>query len=327
MIETVFRTDELPVTDRFDHWVECIGRSHTPMEMYSDHAAEYWGYHRVLSLGAVNVWPTTYHPVRYQRTPRLIRQSDPEGYTIALPIRGTNGVAWDDDKALYGPDEFYVVDSSRPFELDCRTDDALCASVGICVPKSLLPQFGGKSSPILERGFPARHGVGALLARFVDDLCTDTASFQPSDGPRLGATLIDLVAAMFAQALDAERVLDPATRRRTLVQQIHAFIQRHLADPDLTPRSIAAAHHISLSHLHQLFQDEDLTVAAWIRHQRLERAHHDLADQSQRATPIHAIAARWGFPRPADFTRAFRETYGIPPKEHRHQTLRTHPSN
>ncbi|MER7694990.1 helix-turn-helix domain-containing protein [Streptomyces sp. NPDC097610] len=72
--------------------------------------------------------------------------------------------------------------------------------------------------------------------------------------------------------------------------------------------------------LHRLFQHEDETVAASIRRQRLERTRHDLADPAQRTTPVHAIATRWGFPRAAEFTRAFRTAYGIPPKEYRHQT-------
>ncbi|MFF0222770.1 helix-turn-helix domain-containing protein [Streptomyces sp. NPDC004629] len=38
-----------------------------------------------------------------------------------------------------------------------------------------------------------------------------------------------------------------------------------------------------------------------------------------RVTPIHAIAARSGFPRAADFTRAFRRAYGVSPSDYRHQ--------
>jgi len=105
--------------------------------------------------------------------------------------------------------------------------------------------------------------------------------------------------------------------------RIRAFIQHHLADPDLTPRTIAAAHHISLSYLHRLFQDEQFTIAAWIRHQRMEHARRDLADRKLLPIPIHAIAARWGFHRATDFTRTFRSTYGIAPRDYRHQALQS----
>jgi AraC-like DNA-binding protein len=36
---------------------------------------------------------------------------------------------------------------------------------------------------------------------------------------------------------------------------------------------------------------------------------------------VHAVAARWGFPRAAEFTRAFRSAYGVPPGELREQAL------
>ena len=82
---------------------------------------------------------------------------------------------------------------------------------------------------------------------------------------------------------------------------------------------IAAAHHISHSYLYRIFQQQSQgeTVMAWIRRLRLEGAHRELADASLRGTPIHVVAARWGFPRASDFTRAFRAAYGLSPSEHR----------
>jgi AraC-like DNA-binding protein len=82
---------------------------------------------------------------------------------------------------------------------------------------------------------------------------------------------------------------------------------------------IAAAHHISLSYLHRIFQEETPgeTVAAWIRTQRLEGARRDLADPNLSSTPVHIIATRWGLVRASDFTRAFRNAYGVSPMEYR----------
>ncbi|MFF3455345.1 helix-turn-helix domain-containing protein [Streptomyces sp. NPDC002730] len=63
------------------------------------------------------------------------------------------------------------------------------------------------------------------------------------------------------------------------------------------------------------------TVAARLRRQRMEAARRDLADPALCGTPIHAIAARWGFPRAADFSRAHRTAYGTTPKGYRHLAL------
>jgi AraC-like DNA-binding protein len=86
------------------------------------------------------------------------------------------------------------------------------------------------------------------------------------------------------------------------------------------PATIAAAHHIWVSHLHRLFGPRGTTVAAWIRRQRLERARRDLADPALRNVPVHRIAARWGFKGHSSFTRAFRAAYDTAPQDYRRAT-------
>ncbi|MFB6784621.1 helix-turn-helix domain-containing protein, partial [Streptomyces sp. NPDC056352] len=89
--------------------------------------------------------------------------------------------------------------------------------------------------------------------------------------------------------------------------------------PGRSPGAIAAAHNISLRSLHRLFQDQDLTVAGWIRARRLERCRRDLADPLLHSRPVRAIAACWGFTDPTThFSRAFRAAYGMPPGDYRH---------
>ncbi|MFD0351111.1 helix-turn-helix domain-containing protein [Kitasatospora aburaviensis] len=129
------------------------------------------------------------------------------------------------------------------------------------------------------------------------------------------------MSALLAHHLDAEEALPPESRRRALTHRIRAFIRTRLHDPGLSPGAVAAAHHISVSYLHRLFEGEEETVAAWIRRQRLERARRDLADPALAAVPVHVIAARCGFPRAADFSRAFRGAYGLAPRDFRHDAV------
>ncbi|CAM5724386.1 hypothetical protein SANTM175S_04325 [Streptomyces antimycoticus] len=91
------------------------------------------------------------------------------------------------------------------------------------------------------------------------------------------------------------------------------------------PAAIAAHHHVSVRTLHLLFHSEPETVSARIRRRRLEHCHADLTDPRLRRRSISAIAARWGFLRPADFSRAFRAAYGVAPRELRQAALRSLP--
>ncbi|WP_242904732.1 helix-turn-helix transcriptional regulator [Actinomadura terrae] len=125
--------------------------------------------------------------------------------------------------------------------------------------------------------------------------------------------------------MDAGHLLPEQTHSRALTLRIEAFALAHLGDRDLTPGTIAAAHHISVGYLHRLFRHDGRTVTAWIRTQRLERARRDLADPAQYSTPVQALAARWGFAHASDFSRAFRRAYGTSPRDYREDTRKQNP--
>ncbi|MFJ9379487.1 helix-turn-helix domain-containing protein [Streptomyces sp. NPDC101455] len=323
MISTVFRTTDVPTEDRFEYWRELMSRTIAPSEISSHHAADFRAEQRLMELGPVIVWSGEVLPTRYRRSPRLIRQSDPEQYHLQLLLGGGLGLDHVGRTDTYGPCDLWVSDSSRPYDVRPPRDESRHIVTGVAVelPKASLPLSPDQVRGLLGRRLSGREGSGALLTDFLIGLDRQSGVLRPSDTPRLSKILLDLVSVWFAQPLEAEAALPPETRQQALTMQIRAFIQENLHDPGLTPPVIAAAHHISLSYLHRLFQQwtRGETVAAWIRHERLERARHDLADPLQIATPIRTIAARWGLPRASDFTRAFRSAYGVSPREYRHQ--------
>ncbi|MEV5383073.1 helix-turn-helix domain-containing protein [Streptomyces sp. NPDC052721] len=316
MIEKVFRSDDVPSTDRFDAWRERLGRVVSPLDSRSDHGDGFRAETRLLRLGGSRVWSTVVDPATIRRTSELVRRSDPGVYTLILPLRGESEVAQADREVVHGPFDLHVLDSSRPVHLRLLGGPSVHL-IGADVPKAGIPLPPPWMDQLLTRRLAGREGVGALLSGFLLQLTHDTDSYRTSDGPRLEAALLELLTALFAHHLDADGSSEPNSTRRALVLQIQAFIRRHLQDPRLTPPAIAAAHHISVSYLHRVFQGEGITVASWIRQQRLANARRDMADPALRNTPIHVIASRWGFPRAADFSRAFRNAYGIPPRDYR----------
>ncbi|MFI0504242.1 helix-turn-helix domain-containing protein [Streptomyces albogriseolus] len=321
MIETVFSTEDLPGVDRVDAWREKLSQTHAPVDLVCRPDSDFHAQQRVVQLGSALVWPAAMSPLTIRRTPRLIRGSDPEMIHLSLITKGTMGFRMGGPDALYGPYEIRTNDSSRPFEIFVGPQGEVVEAVSVEVPRVRLPLSSDDLDQVIGHRMAGQEGVGALLAAFLTTLMVSPRSYTAADAPRLETILVDLLAAVFAHALGAMDRLPAESRRRTLTLRIRAFIQANLHDPELTPRTIAAAHHISTSYLHRLFEDEEETVSAWTRTQRLEHARRDLAEPGLRTLPIHAIAARWGFPRAADFTRAFRTAYGLPPRDYRRQAL------
>jgi AraC-like DNA-binding protein len=162
-----------------------------------------------------------------------------------------------------------------------------------------------------------RDGLGASISSLARHIAPRLEEQGPTDGVRLAAALMDLLIVMLAGRLDRATTVAPATRRRALLATLQAFIDSHLADPELSPSTIAAAHHISLRYLHRLFEGQGTTVGERIKTRRLANCRQDLLDPSLAGLPVNAIASRWGFIDAARFSRAFRDAYGQPPGEFR----------
>jgi AraC-like DNA-binding protein len=58
-------------------------------------------------------------------------------------------------------------------------------------------------------------------------------------------------------------------------------------------------------------------VTDWIRRRRLDHCRRELLDPRHAGEPISRIAARWGLLDSSHFSRVFRATYGMSPREFR----------
>ncbi|MFV8267686.1 helix-turn-helix transcriptional regulator [Mycolicibacterium peregrinum] len=100
-----------------------------------------------------------------------------------------------------------------------------------------------------------------------------------------------------------------------LSERIRNFCLVNLEDPGLCVESVASAFGVSTRLVHKVCSAEGFTLAAWVRRQRLDRIHHDLAEPSLRHRSTAAIAARWGIVDPGHLARQFRGEYGKSPSE------------
>lgn len=250
MIGTVFRSKDVPARDRFDHWREAVGQNRSS-HVTSAHAADFWAECLLMELGSATVWPASFQPSRYRRTPTMVRQSDPGTYHLSLLLDGRLHLDHAGRTATFGPGDLHLVDSSQPYDL--RSADGgerhVVKGIGVDFSRELLPLPPHRLRDLLGRRLPGQEGLGALLAEFLVGLYRQVDALQPTDAPRLGTVVLDLISATFAQLVDATAALPPETRQRAMAQRIQAFIRQNLHDPELTPPAIAAAHRISLSYL------------------------------------------------------------------------------
>jgi AraC-like DNA-binding protein len=312
--------DHLPAGDRFEYWREAAHQARmAPVDVQAPDQAGFRFALRYSDLGAVRVSRFVVMPYRVRRTPKLIRQSDPERLSVGMLLHGHGAASQAGRRTQVPSGSFTLYDNSYPYRIDIAPAAGASAARALIVnfPRALLPLPADKVHQLVAVTMPAGPGIGALTSRILTQLATGMDYYTPAEAARLSTAALEVLAARLAHELDGDQWIAPETHRRALQTQIHAFIQQHLGDPDLCPATIAAAHHISVRLLHKLFQEQGQTVAGWIRQRRLEGCRRDLADPAQAARPVAAVAARWGFRSPIHFTRAFRAAYGLPPHHYR----------
>ncbi|MEU6995495.1 helix-turn-helix domain-containing protein [Streptomyces sp. NPDC046465] len=310
-------TDGVPAAERFGWWTEMVGDEVMPVTIRSPHAARFRGSVEAVGMPHSQVAAFSFSPMTASRSPVQIRRHDPEEYYLVLvhgsPIRleQARGVA------CLGAGDMALFSTSAPLVCDFLDRGRQTRLTLLRLPRTALPLAGGRADPLLAEPLSTRpeSGPAALLGSYLGGLPTAARACGPAELTRLGVIGIDLAATVLAGRLGAQDTLPTETRKTALRARIRAFIELNLGDPELTPSAIAAHHHVSVRGLHLLFRREPETVGAMIRRLRLERCHADLADPALGHRTLATTATRWGFRHPADFGRAFRKAYGIPPSE------------
>ncbi|MFE9610124.1 helix-turn-helix domain-containing protein [Streptomyces sp. NPDC006012] len=317
MLTTVLDTARLRPGERTAAWAEVTGLAlvNTLIRFLVQEPDQVSARIRTLALGPVQLSVMSYTPLSSRRTARLIRQSDPEQYQLGLTVAGHQRIEQARSSAALGPGELVLYDSSRPFTAVSGPQPAGTRTVLLQFPRALMPLPEADVAPLCGTALDSRSGVGRLLGLMLNGLVETHGDLTPGDTARLGNTAIDLTAALLAH--HSGRPLPDGSRQRALFQQIGAFIAARLHDPGLKPGTVAAAHFISTRYLHRIFQQHGTTVGEFVRQQRISRCRRDLADPAQRTVPVAVIGARWGYPAPSDFTRAFRTAVGLTPSEYR----------
>jgi len=312
-ITVLLRAEDEPARTRVDYWQHVVGTSLAAYQLRGS-GETLRGEIRQARVGALTVLDFQMADTHAVRAPDLIRKSGPRLVKVDLGIRGQGRYEQEGRQNLLAPGEFQLLDLSRPSHVD--VDESQKLSIAI-FPRALLPVRDNDLRDLTAVRFGPDDAYASLVASMGRELARNLGAYDGASSARIGSAFLDLLALAVATRLGRVDSVPAESRQQAMMARIEAFAEQHLANPALSPGMIAAAHHISVRTLHKMYEAEDWTVAAWIRHLRLERCRQDLLDPDLAGRPVAAVGARWGFSDAAVFSRAFRTAYGLPPAEFR----------
>ncbi|SHN47740.1 helix-turn-helix domain-containing protein [Cryptosporangium aurantiacum] len=306
----------------FEEWEDAISRTFVPLRACRP-AASVTGFRgdvTATSFGSVVLAEVrTASATDVERTPRLIRQTDPELYKFGLQLSGSCVLEQDDRQARLDPGDLAIYDTSRPYRIACSDGFAMIVAM---FPRHLVHLPEQRMAELTAVRLCGDTGLGRLVAPLLRGLTSELDGDRTGITTHLGDAIVDLVTAALAERMALPSTAGARDPHRALVTQVRAYIDQHLPESTLCTQSIAEAHFVSARLLQKAFEAEGTSVSALIRSRRLERCRRDLVDPFLADVPLAVIGHRWGFPDAAHFSRLFRGVFGASPRAYRKAHVR-----
>mgnify|MGYP001087044359 CR=1 FL=1 len=227
-------------------------------------------------------------------------------YFLIYQQGGASVLAQKGQQALLRTGDCALIDSRYASEFNYL---ASMRHLSVHLPCEALERRLQGRRPRLAQAWSGSGAMGGIVGRFVSEIAARHALF----GERDGRAMVEALLALLVPLADDVETLGGRARNFARVQ---AYIEARLGE-ELEPEAIARACAVSVRSLYRLFEERELTLGLHIRQLRVARCAEALRAPSHRHESVTQIALKWGFKDSAHFSRAFKERYGVAPREWR----------
>jgi AraC-like DNA-binding protein len=303
-----FSTESYPARERVAAWGETLGRHcGVRIDLNPRSADDFRSSAKLARASTFALIEGSTSPNRQETSRGSIVNDD---LTFATVTTSRYGVSQLGRSLLLQPGDWSLISNS---DVSVITLPEECRYLAFAVPraaiKPLLPDVGA----MLARRIPASNPALQMLVRYLDLIRRDNVATTPE----LAAAFLDHVCDLLALALGPRRDAAEQARTRGLpaarLQAIKDDIADNLGRPDLSVRSLATRHSVSVRHVQRLFEESGCTFTQFVMEQRLTTAHKALAARSN--VPILSIVHDLGFNDVSYFNRSFRQRFGCTPSD------------
>lgn len=247
------------------------------------------------------------HAHRIVRTPQDVARTGIDFLLVSLHLEGGHDGRCGRRPIQAGPGDVSFVDYAFPFDVVVPPFRTLA----LTVPRTALPE------PMRRRALhglvpDAGHPATRLLVHCLREIHAALPSLTCEQGIAAARALVGLADAASQGSRDVRDDVSPA--KLDLFDQAQARIERSLGDGDLSVAALAGNLGVSRAVLYGLFSEHG-GVQSYIRERRLHRCYEILNGGDRTDETIGAIALSMGFRSEAHFSRAFKERFGLSPRE------------
>ncbi len=312
MIAQAFSTQSLPLFEQLEawcRWYSPVFEVQSPWPAQNGFPATNWNW----SVEGLTVSRVCSPPTLVERSKANIRRSPVDHWAVSLSNHCVSSVRLQDRSMEVPAGTPFVLSLGEDVHIDRDQDDDRTVLL-------LSRDRFGRIAHLLEavKGMILPAAQGTILADYMLVLKRNLPDLAAEDLTRFPNAVEAMLAACLAPS--AERL---ATARHqielTLMERVRQAVRRNLRSPSLGPDKLCRETAMSRSQLYRVLEGEG-GVAHYIQRRRLSESFSILCDASN-TYPIAKIAEVLCFADASSFTRAFRQEFGVTPREVRAASL------
>jgi AraC-like DNA-binding protein len=312
-----FSTVGLPSAGRMVAWNDLYSSRMSRVEFTPADQQQFGAELSIGQLGPVTLAKLSVDRCSIERTRRHLAHS-PRLYSFLLQAKGSSVFSHYGHEARLAEGDFVLCDTGMPhyFHTDTPSETIMVR---------VMPDVLREYLPTLEQ-FCGLHlgravGVTNTLAAMVRSL-SEQADFRscPDYEGRVARYLLEMISISYTMGFNCRTSASAAVWRRR--NDVIRYIEDNLRDPNLTAESVADGVHLSPRYLREIFSESGEKVCAYIRRRRLEECARKIRDPAWSGHTLMKIAFSSGFNSAAHFTRAFRDQFGVSPRQYRSRELK-----
>ena len=251
----------------------------------------------------------TCNATHVERTKQDIRRDEMEYYYVVVQLTGGSTIIQDDRVVDVAGGDIVLLDSTRPVTSVPEAEHRYAQWLSLQLPRQNLVShlgFEPQGAACGRQQAPAAR----LFRQLALDPVSDAEPTFASADRFMPLVVYDLLGALFAPPAP------PGSRHNDkLFMRVCGIIKDRFADPDISPREVAAEAGISLRYLQKLFTVRGSTCSDHISSLRLDHAAHLIERRALMKTgqPLGDIAYACGFRDYTHFARSFRQRFSTTP--------------
>ncbi|WJD60692.1 helix-turn-helix domain-containing protein [Pseudomonas kurunegalensis] len=241
------------------------------------------------------------------------RASDADSFYLSLTMCRQAHVVQNGRKSLQRPGDIVFYGGGETFSCSFPEGDD---QIVITVPHELMIEHVPNALSFSSRTLDGNSTLGKIVNSMIREMWV-------SDGlgvaveTKLSGSLLDVVSAGFESEVGELNRAAPWQVRK--MERVKSYLIENLRNPMLCMDSVASDNYVSARTLNRMFAREGTTASKWLWEQRLLESQRELLAHPDKN--IGDVAIEMGFRNFSHFSRAFKASFGLSPRQHRDMLL------